>query len=425
MKPAAAGFFPLDEQLQLWDQHWSEQVAKQAVRLSGLMKFEDAETVLRELGQIVMSDTSVWRRVQVWGERAQALEAAQRAEATTLPDRRTIVPGEATGEARLAVALDGAMVNIRGEGWKELKTGCVGAIEIKPTLDSATGDWVELAHTGAHTYVAHLGGPEHFGQQLWAEAQARHWTQAADTIVLGDGAAWVWNLAREHFFDSRQAVDWYHAKQHLCQAAALVAGEGTPAAERWLTESETCLFEGQADQIADRLDEAAKHKRKVAKDLRQQAGYFRDNQRRMQYLELREDGYPRFRALSERLESLKERHEQGQLHSIAFLKQLLDLAKDLVQAEKDTPPEEDEDRGKAALTELFQAVRNPETPIIVERLVGEIDSIVRMVRFAGWQNTTAGEREVKKALRKTLFNYKLHQDTELFEKAYGYIRQYY
>jgi type I restriction enzyme R subunit len=136
-------------------------------------------------------------------------------------------------------------------------------------------------------------------------------------------------------------------------------------------------------------------------------------------------GNPRFRALSERLESLKERHEQGQLHSIAFLKQLLDLARDVVQAEKETPPEEDEDRGKAALTELFQAARNPETPIIVERLVGEIDSIVRVVRFAGWQNTTAGEREVKKALRKTLFNYKLHQDAELFEKAFGYIRQYY
>jgi hypothetical protein len=31
----------------------------------------------------------------------------------------------------------------------------------------------------------------------------------------------------------------------------------------------------------------------------------------------------------------------------------------------------------------------------------------------------------KKALRRTLFNYKLHQDGELFEKAYGYVKQYY
>ena len=134
---------------------------------------------------------------------------------------------------------------------------------------------------------------------------------------------------------------------------------------------------------------------------------------------------PRFRQLSERLESLKERHEQGQLHSVEFLKQLLDLANDLLQTEKEIPPEEDEDRGKAALTELFEQVRTDQTPIIVERIVAKIDEIVRLVRFPGWQNTSAGEREVKKALRKTLFDVKLHQDAELFEKAYGYIKQYY
>jgi type I restriction enzyme R subunit len=134
---------------------------------------------------------------------------------------------------------------------------------------------------------------------------------------------------------------------------------------------------------------------------------------------------PRFRQLSERLESLKARHEQGQLHSVEFLKQLLDLARDVLEAEKDTPPAEDEDRGKAALTELFEQIRNPDTPIIVERIVTKIDEIVRLVRFPGWQTTSAGEREVRKALRKTLFDFKLHQDAELFDKAYGYIKQYY
>jgi len=42
-----------------------------------------------------------------------------------------------------------------------------------------------------------------------------------------------------------------------------------------------------------------------------------------------------------------------------------------------------------------------------------------------WQATAAGEREVRKALRRTLFKYKLHTDAELFEKAYGYVREYY
>jgi type I restriction enzyme R subunit len=96
-----------------------------------------------------------------------------------------------------------------------------------------------------------------------------------------------------------------------------------------------------------------------------------------------------------------------------------------VAAERETPPAEDEDRGKAALTELFQQVKNARTPVMVERIVNDIDEIVRLVRFPGWQETSAGEREVKKALRKTLFKYQLHQEEELFEKAYGYIKQYY
>jgi type I restriction enzyme R subunit len=136
-------------------------------------------------------------------------------------------------------------------------------------------------------------------------------------------------------------------------------------------------------------------------------------------------GNPRFLALSERLEAVKERHEQGQFYSVTFLKELLDLARDLVLAEKDTPVEEDEDRGKAALTELFMEVRNDQTPKMVERIVNDIDEIVRLVRFPGWQQTSAGEREVKQALRKTLLKYALHQDKELFSKAYEYIKQYY
>ena len=136
-------------------------------------------------------------------------------------------------------------------------------------------------------------------------------------------------------------------------------------------------------------------------------------------------GNPKFKALSERLDALRDRFESGLLNSVEFLKQLLQIAKEVLQAEKEIPPAEDENRGKAALTELFNEVKTSETPIMVERVVADIDEIVRLVRFPGWQDTLAGEREIKKALRKSLFKYKLHADEELFEKAYSYIRQYY
>jgi type I restriction enzyme, R subunit len=136
-------------------------------------------------------------------------------------------------------------------------------------------------------------------------------------------------------------------------------------------------------------------------------------------------GHPKFTELGERLERIKERHEQGLLTSVEFLKQMLELAKEVVEAEKQADPVEERDKAKEALTELFSEVKNKNTHIIVERIVADIDDIVKKVRFPDWQHTTQGERLVQKELRRTLLKYKLHTDQELFDKAYGYIRQYY
>jgi type I restriction enzyme R subunit len=132
-----------------------------------------------------------------------------------------------------------------------------------------------------------------------------------------------------------------------------------------------------------------------------------------------------FVELGERLEKLRERHEQGLLLSLEYLKELTELAKDAVKAEKQVVPEDEHDLGKAALSELFEGTKNENTPIIVERVVADLDDIVEKVRFPEWQHTDEGERTVKQALRRTLLRYKLHRDQELFEKAYGYIKQYY
>jgi len=136
-------------------------------------------------------------------------------------------------------------------------------------------------------------------------------------------------------------------------------------------------------------------------------------------------GISRFLELGERLEKVKERHEKGFLTSLEFLKQILEIAKDVVEAEKETDPEEERNRAKEALTELFSEAKNKNTHIIVERIVTDIDDIVKKVRFPDWQHTSQGERLVQKELRKALLKYKLHTDQDLFDRAYAYIRQYY
>ena len=107
------------------------------------------------------------------------------------------------------------------------------------------------------------------------------------------------------------------------------------------------------------------------------------------------------------------------------MKQILELAKEVLEAEKEVDPEQERDKAREALTELFKEARNDKTHIIVERIVNDIDEIVKKVRFPDWQHTSQGERLVQKELRKVLLKYQLHRDQDLFDKAYAYLRQYY
>ena len=118
-------------------------------------------------------------------------------------------------------------------------------------------------------------------------------------------------------------------------------------------------------------------------------------------------------------------HELNQVNSLDFLKNLLQLARDVLEAEQKIESMDEQERAKAALTELFTEVKNVNTPIIVENIVNEIDGVVKEVRFAGWQDTIEGRRSVKRNLRKIIWiKYKI-KDEEVVARAYSYIEMYY
>jgi type I restriction enzyme R subunit len=134
---------------------------------------------------------------------------------------------------------------------------------------------------------------------------------------------------------------------------------------------------------------------------------------------------PVFVGLGKRLNALREKYADIQQSSLDFLRELLELARDMVAAEKAVNEIPREEQGKAALTELFEALKTDDTPIIVNNIVSRIDEVVRGVRFEGWQSTIRGDQEVRQALRKTLYVQFKIRDNDVFEKALGYVREYY
>ena len=138
---------------------------------------------------------------------------------------------------------------------------------------------------------------------------------------------------------------------------------------------------------------------------------------------------PKVKKIADKVEELKEKMRQNLITSIEFLKQLLEAAKELLEAEKEVSPEDNRARAKAALTDLFQTVKNEsgKQNLIVENIVNDIDEqVVRIVRtFNDAFATVSGKREVRQLLRSILWIKYQIKDQEVFEKAYNYVEQYY
>ena len=116
--------------------------------------------------------------------------------------------------------MDGGMVNIRQQGWKEMKVGAIYDVALRLEYDQRADEYAEFAHAQNMAYTAVLGDEAHFAPALWALAVDQHLPTAQTSSVTSDGAEWIWNLPDDLFPDSSQIVDWFHACQHLSDAAS-------------------------------------------------------------------------------------------------------------------------------------------------------------------------------------------------------------
>jgi len=142
------------------------------------------------------------------------------------------------------------------------------------------------------------------------------------------------------------------------------------------------------------------------------------------------DVHPVWRALSERLEDLRKAHVAGATESVEFLKRLLEVAREVVGAERaEADGRLDEfqvlDPDKGALTQILEEYAPPGVPVIISNVVEQVDAIVKPIRGTKWQESQPGDREVRRLLRLLLRNSGLPPTGQLYDRAYAYIREHY
>jgi hypothetical protein len=277
VRPAESVFFPLDEALGLTAGSLSPCLGREVVWLSGLVAYEKVSQVLERIGGYTVPATTVWEQTQQRGERLVAHQAAQQRQVSL--ERTAWETQRYDRQLRKGVSLDGGMVNVRGEGWKELKVGVVSNLLPPHQQTQAQPDAVcQDLH-----YTAVLGNVEQFAPALWALAVEQNVPYAGQVAVTADGAAWIWSLTADLFPCSTQIVDWYHATQHLADAAQVRYPNDAQAAKQWTDHLKTYLIKDEVWRIILALHEVG---------LAPQAAYFEEHRYRMLYAMFRAEGYP-------------------------------------------------------------------------------------------------------------------------------------
>ncbi len=165
---------------------------------------------------------------------------------------------------RLHIEMDGIMERLRrgtvemevveekrkGDVYRELKVGAIFEAERgRERSELAKEVWVDTPKENSMRYVARRTAKGDFDQLLYGLTRQSGLQQARQIVVLGDGAAWIWKLADEHFPGAVQVVDLYHAQEHVWQVARAVYGSQTEAATVWAKEVCDLLVHGKIEAL--------------------------------------------------------------------------------------------------------------------------------------------------------------------------------
>jgi hypothetical protein len=94
---------------------------------------------------------------------------------------------------------------------------------------------------------------DEFRKGMIREASLRGAESAKLLVFLGDGAAWVWKTAEDHFPDAVQILDWYHAMQHVWASGRALHGSREKELKAWARKVETDLWNGRRDAVIEAM----------------------------------------------------------------------------------------------------------------------------------------------------------------------------
>lgn len=287
------GLIPKDRELDIMGSSFSPGVRRMMGHVGAKEPFVEGSKDLGKLAGIKVQTKAVERVAEAIGTQIEAVSRREQAQAIA---DQVVVPLKSAPKFYVSYDATGVPVTGReregrsGKGangeahTREAKLGCVFT---QTTMDEKG---YPVRDEAATSYVGGIETAETFGWRIYAEALRRGLRRAAQVIVIGDGAPWIWNIAEEHFPGAVQIVDLYHAREHLSDLSKSVYGAETVQAKQWCAARRNELDQGAVEAVLTSMRRLRPKALPAKEAVRKEINYFAANRERMRYAKFRATG---------------------------------------------------------------------------------------------------------------------------------------
>jgi hypothetical protein len=282
-----SGFCPRDRQLRMNLFSLSPGVLRMTGSTAALVSFQESSALLRELAGVEVSASQVERAAETLG--AAIATDEQLCLEPMGPLAPTMYLGmDGTGvPMRQSEVADRAGKQADGSAkTREAKLVTIWTAQSRDENDRPVRDRGSITYSAAIESAATLDTSpvrSEFADRVLREATRRGFGKGSCCVVLGDGSAWIWNIAKELFPQAIQILDRFHAKERLSRVGKIIYADGEPG-QRWIQRRYDELDDGRLRPLLKALRRhAAAHPEAV-----ECADYIRNNRHRMRYPEFHE-----------------------------------------------------------------------------------------------------------------------------------------
>jgi hypothetical protein len=288
------GFAPRDAELGMAGASLSPGLAAMTDRAAAAGPFAQAAGLLEDLAGVRLTVKRVERAAEASGA---ARAAALRERAAMITSRKLVPLPPQPVPDMLYGAIDGTGVPMTAKetAGREGKgaDGRARTREVKLgvffTQDQVDDDGYPVRDPGSASYIATFEPAAAFGDMVKAEGIRRGADHVRQLTILGDGAAWIWNIATAKFPEATQIVDLFHAREHIHDLARQLEFMLGDRKDEWLAARLEDLDYGDIGAICRQarvfpLEGIKKDELATA------VGYFENNAPRMRYKWFRSRG---------------------------------------------------------------------------------------------------------------------------------------